>query len=85
MLIAESPLEPLPVRIGLAEDQGEGHALLRQGVQFGGGGNIRLAAAQVHKVHIAKLPAQGQSAGNGEHGGHPEPAESSSRERPEPR
>jgi len=44
VLIAESSLEPLPVRIGLAEDQGEGHSLLRHGVQLAGGRNIRLAA-----------------------------------------
>ena len=56
--LVQPPLEPLPVRIRLAQDQGEGHPLLRQGVQLAGGGNVRLAAAQVHEVHVAELPAQ---------------------------
>ncbi len=70
MIIAQPPFEPLPVSIRLAQDQGQLHACLAQGVQLGGGRYVCFAAAQMHKVHILELAAQGQGTGDGEHGSH---------------
>ena len=67
--LAKATAHALPVAIGLAQDQGQLHACLTHGVQLGGGRNVGLAAAQVHKVNIFQLPAQRQGAGYRQHGG----------------
>ena len=69
MLIIESPLQPLPVIVRLAQDQGQLHACLTHGVQLGGSRNVGLAAAQVHKVHVVEFVSEMQGAGDGDHGG----------------
>ncbi|MNC69026.1 hypothetical protein D3C75_1196780 [compost metagenome] len=56
--LAKATAHALPVVVRLTQDQGELHPGKAHCMQLAGGGNVGLAAALVHEVHIAQLPAQ---------------------------